>query len=345
MACGWVACERSEGAIGIDFLCEQRRLDRKENIVTQENDLTAGPEYQEILYTVVDRIAEIQLNVPDKRNRLSYRMRREVVDALRVAEADDQVSVVLISGAGPSFCAGYNIAPRSPDQSSENGSEVRGRAAFYDDNGPYPQGWVQSEHFDNWTDPFARSCARDWLTIWDLLKPVVAIVQGHCVAGGSELMSMCDIAFVADDAHIGYPPMRAQTTPDVPYFPWKLSMAHAKYLQLTGNSVSGADAAAMGWVAKSWPAEILREMTMREVRAMSKISPALLSANKQQVNQAFELMGMRTHLLNSWQWHVLSGSVRPGALDFPRIARSDGLRAALEWRDAPFVEEGIDDAR
>ena len=68
-------------------------------------------------------------------------------------------------------------------------------------------------------------------------------------------MSMCDIAFVADDAVIGYPPMRGMTTPDVLYFPWKLSMAHAKYLQLTGNSVTGADAARMGWVAKSFPAD------------------------------------------------------------------------------------------
>src|SRR5207248_8761919 len=127
---------------------------------------------------------------------------------------------------------------------------------------------VSEKLFDSWTDQFARSCVRDWLTIWDLLKPVVAKVHGHCLAGGTELMSMCDIAFVADNAVIGYPPMRAQTTPDTLYFPWKMTMAQAKYLQLTGNSVTGAEAARFGWVVKSFPEDRLEEETLREVHAL-----------------------------------------------------------------------------
>lgn len=293
--------------------------------------------FQEIRYTVEGQIAEIKLNVPEKRNRLSFLMRREIVRALRRAESDDSVSVVLITGAGPSFCAGYDLAAPRPaaGPDGEPGTE------YYRQQGTRPDGWVTSEHFDNWTDQFARSCVRDWLTIWDLLKPVVAMVQGHCVAGGTELMSMCDISFAADDARIGYPPMRAMTSPDVPYFAWKLSMSQAKYLQLTGNSVTGAEAARMGWISKSFPADKLREETMRELVPMSQISPALLSANKQQVNQAYELMGMRTHLQNSWQYHVLSGSVRPGADQFGSILRSQGLHAALEWRDGQFRAAGL----
>jgi enoyl-CoA hydratase len=293
--------------------------------------------FAEIRYTVEGQIAEIQLNVPEKRNRLSFLMRREIVRALRRAESDDSVSVVLITGAGPSFCAGYDLAAPRPaaGPDAESGTE------YYRQQGTRPDGWVASEHFDNWTDQFARSCVRDWLTIWDLLKPVVAMVQGHCVAGGTELMSMCDISFAADDARIGYPPMRAMTSPDVPYFPWKLSMSQAKYLQLTGNSVTGAEAAQMGWISKSFPADKLREETMRELVPMSAISPALLSANKQQLNQAYELMGMRTHLQNSWQYHVLSGSVRPGADQFGSILRSQGLHAALEWRDGQFRAAGL----
>src|SRR6201996_3367532 len=265
--------------------------------------------FQEIAYTVTGQIAEIQLNVPAKRNRLSFLLRREVVRALRRAESDDNVSLVLITGAGPSFCAGYDLAAPRPvtEPDTEAGT------AYYRDQPTRPDGWVASEHFDNWTDQFARSCVRDWLTIWDLLKPVIAMVHGHCVAGGTELMSMCDISFAADDARIGYPPMRGMTSPDVPYFAWKLSMAQAKYLQLTGNSVTGAEAAQMGWVSKSFPGDELREQTMRELGPMSHIPAALLSANKQQVNQAYELMGFRTHLQNSWQYHVLSGSGPPGA--------------------------------
>jgi enoyl-CoA hydratase/carnithine racemase len=281
-------------------------------------------DYESILYNVADRIARITLNRPEKRNALDFTLRREVVDALRRAERDDDVTLVLIDGAGPSFCSGYDLSINSREPADA------------------PAGWVASRHFDSWTDQFARSCFRDWMTIWDLLKPVVAKVHGYCLAGGSELMSLCDIAFVADDAVIGYPPMRGMTTPDVPYFPWKLSMAHAKYLQLTGNSVTGAEAARMGWVAKSFPADRLEDEVMRELRPLSQVAPDLLAANKAELNQAYEIMGMRIALQTGSQWHTLSGRIRPGFGDFGRVMREDGLRAAIEWRDAPFRKEGFE---
>jgi enoyl-CoA hydratase/carnithine racemase len=281
-------------------------------------------DYESILYNVADRIARITLNRPEKRNALDFTLRREVVDALRRAERDDDVTLVLIDGAGPSFCSGYDLSINSREPADA------------------PAGWVASRHFDSWTDQFARSCFRDWMTIWDLLKPVVAKVHGYCLAGGSELMSLCDIAFVADDAVIGYPPMRGMTTPDVPYFPWKLSMAHAKYLQLTGNSVTGAEAARRGWVAKSFPADRLENEVMRELRPLSQVAPDLLAANKAELNQAYEIMGMRIALQTGSQWHTLSGRIRPGFGDFGRVMREDGLRAAIEWRDAPFRKEGFE---
>lgn len=274
-----------------------------------------------VIYKVEDRIARITLNNPEKRNALSFPMRDEFVQALKLAESDDNVSLVLIDGAGSSFCSGYDLSPRDPNY--------------------VKNGWVGSQYFDNWTDQFARSCARDWLTIWDLLKPVVAMVHGHCVAGGTEIMSMVDICFVADDARIGYPPMRGMTTPDTLYFPWKMSMARAKYLQLTGNSVTGKEAADMGWVAKSFPAESLYEDVMRELRPMSKIAPDLLSANKQSLNQAYEIMGFKTAISMGWQWHLMSGHVRPGAKEFGEKMSEGGLRNALDWRDGAFREEGF----
>ena len=243
---------------------------------------------------------------------------------MKRSEADDEVSIILIDAEGRSFCSGYDI---TPDQSGRSGER--------------PAGWVDSEHFDAWTDQFARSCVRDWMTIWDLLKVVVCKVHGHCLAGGTELMSMCDIAFVADDAQIGYPPMRGMTTPDTLYFPWKLGMANAKYLQITGNSVTGKEAAAMGWVAKSFPAADLESEVQRELRAMSSIAPSLLAANKASLNQAYEMMGFKTALAQGWQWHALSSRLRPGAGDFGRISREQGLRAAIDWRDGPFRREGL----
>ncbi|GAA1835855.1 crotonase/enoyl-CoA hydratase family protein [Pseudonocardia ailaonensis] len=292
------------------------------------------PAYEEILYAVADRVATVTLNVPDKRNRLSYLMRREIIHALRTAEADDDVAVVLIRANGPSFSAGYDLSTGPKTSGRQDGS-------YYRDDGIRPERWVDAAEFDGWTDQWARSCVRDWYTVWDLLKPVVAMVHGHCVAGGTELMSMCDIAFVADDARIGYPPMRGMTSPDVPYFPWKMTMAHAKYLQLTGNSVTGAEAARMGWVVKSFPAERLEEETLRELRAISSIAPGLLAANKHSVNQAYEIQGMKTHFDQSWSWHSFSGNFRPGARGFRERLDAGGLQAALDWRDGAFRAEGF----
>jgi enoyl-CoA hydratase len=282
-------------------------------------------EYDDILYGVADKIATITLNRPEKRNALSPNLRREIIHALKAAEADDEVSVILIQGAGAAFCAGY-------DMNSYAGGQA---------NPERPDGWNHSELYESWTGQFPRSCLRDWLTIWDLLKPVVAKVHGFALAGGSELMSMCDIVFAAEDAVMGYPPTRAQSTPDVEYFPWKMSMAQAKYLQLTGNSVTGKRAEELGWIAKSFPAEELDEQVMRELRPMTSIHPAMLSANKIALNQSYEAMGFRAALNASVPWYVLAQGFRPGSGEFKTRAARDGLKSALQWRDGAFRDEGF----
>src|SRR5665213_394277 len=198
-------------------------------------------EYQTILYRVEGKVARITLNVPQKRNALSLELRGELVAALKEAERDDGVSVVLLDGAGPSFCSGYDLSSYGVPEG----------------------GFVSEALFDKWTDQFARTAIRDWFTIWDLLKPVVCKVHGACLAGGAELMSMCDVVFAAHDSRMGYPPTRMMSVPDTVFFPWKLSMAQAKYLQLTGNSVSGQEAVALGWIAKSFPAGQLEEQVLK----------------------------------------------------------------------------------
>lgn len=276
--------------------------------------------YATIKYSVADKIARITLNRPEKRNALSLELRGELVDALGAAERDDSVSVVLLDGAGPIFCSGYDMSGVSRPEG----------------------GFVSEELYDGWTDQFARSCVRDWLTIWDLVKPVVAKVQGACLAGGTELMSMCDIVFAADDAFLGYPPVRAQSSPDTAFFPWKMTMAQAKYLQLTGNSVTGKTAAEWGWIAKSFPAGELEDAVMKEVRALTSIAPDLLAVNKGCVNEAYEMQGFKTALSSGVHWHKMSAAqVRPNAGGFRRIADEEGLKAAIAWRDGPFKDVDV----
>jgi enoyl-CoA hydratase len=273
-------------------------------------------EYQEILYRVQDRIATITFNRPQVHNAMSRRLRDEAVHALKAAEADDSVSVIVIDGAGPSFCSGYDVGAQNYDGKAHAVSEL----------------------FDDWTDQIARGILRDWFTIWDLLKPVVAKVHGNCLAGGTEVMSMCDIAFVTDDARIGYPATRAQAVPDTPFFSWKMTMARAKYLQLTGNIITGKRAADWGWVTKSFPAEEFEESFQREIKALASIAPDMLAANKLSLNQMYDIMGFRTSLHAVTPWHHASHKTRPNALEFRRIAQAEGLKVAVKWRDEPFRE-------
>ena len=283
------------------------------------------PVYESIRYRVEDRVAWITLARPDVGNALSMAMRAEIVRALRTAESDSEVAVAVLEGDGPSFCTGYDL--KEPYGS---GDDRRSRTV-----------WVHDQNLAGWTDQFSRSCLADWLTLWDLLKPVVAIVQGNCLAGGLEVAAMADVVFAAADARFGYPPVRAMSTPDVPFFAWKMSMARAKYLQITGNSLTGEQAAAWGLVAKCFPPESLRERAEGEIRAIASIDPSLLAANKHQVNQAYETMGIRTHLTQNWSWHQLSGHVRSRRGEFFEVAAARGLKAALAWMNEPFEQEGL----
>ena len=271
-------------------------------------------DYQEILYRTEGRVATITFNRPQLHNAMSRLLRDETTTALKRAEADDTVSVVVIDGAGKSFCSGYDVGAQSYD-----GMEH-----------------VDLPMFDDWTDRLARDILSDWFTIWDLMKPVVAKVHGNCLAGGTEVMSMCDVIFVTDEARIGYPATRAQATPDLAFFPWRLSPARAKYLQLTGNIITGKTAADWGWATKSFPAEEFDAAVTREVTAMASIEPDMLAANKLSCNQAYEIMGMRTGLYAVTPWHHASHRTRPNAGVFRKMANEQGLKAALEWRDAAF---------
>ena len=272
--------------------------------------------YQDIVYRVEDRVATITFNRPQLHNAMSRLLRDETVHALKRAERDDAVSVVVIEGAGKSFCSGYDVAAQS----------YEGRV-----NGISPL-------FDNWTDQLAREILSDWFTIWDLLKPVIAKVHGNCLAGGTEVMSMCDVIFVSDDARIGYPATRAQATPDLAFFPWKLSPARAKYLQLSGNVITGRQAADWGWATKSFAPDEFEAAVAREVKALASIDPDMLAANKLSLNQAYEVMGLRTGLYAVTPWHHASHRTRPGAGTFRKLANEQGLKAAVQWRDGAFAE-------
>lgn len=278
--------------------------------------------YDNILYETSGRLAFITLNRPEKLNALSNDLRGELFHAMKEAEADREVGVIVLRANGRAFSAGYDL---SPSRAAADGSSyVHPRSKLPDTGTTHPAHYDWSRHvlLANWT-------------IWELAKPVVAQVQGYCLAGGTELATFCDFRIVAEDAQVGYPPVRAMGTMDIMWAPWHLPMTKAREFAYVGDSFSGRDMAAMGWATYAVPADELAAFTERFARRMANIDNDLLMYSKRSVNRQYEAMGIRSGLMSGTDVEAMSKH-RPAAEEWRRRLREDGLKAALEWRDGPF---------
>lgn len=277
--------------------------------------------YENILYETDGRLAFITLNRPEKLNALSNELRGEMFHAMKRAEADRSVGVIVLRGAGRAFSSGYDLAPtRSPEPSPFVNPDSR----LPDTNTTHPAHYDWSRHvlLSNWI-------------IWELAKPVVAQIHGYCLAGGTELATFCDFRIVAEDAQIGYPPVRAMGTMDIMWAPWHLPMTKAREFAYVGDSFSGKEMAEMGWATYAVPTEELAEFTERFARRMAHIDNDLLMYSKRSVNRQYEAMGIRQGLMSGTDVEAMSKH-RPAAQEWNRRLREEGLKAALEWRDGPF---------
>ncbi|GIS32714.1 MAG: hypothetical protein Ct9H90mP4_06280 [Gammaproteobacteria bacterium] len=224
-----------------------------------ENILIEDPE---------DGIRRIILNRPNKRNALSNSLRKELFVALEEADQDKQVKVIILSGAGKCFSAGYDL-------SSNVSADL-----------PYHTGK---------TDGFwPRHVVEGAFRIWDLSKPTIAQVHGYCLAGGTELATACDLVYVSEDAEIGYPVVRSMSPPDNQFFPWLMGMRNAMEMMLTGKSISGTEAVEKGFANRCFSSESLTEEVLSIARKVSKVPSDLQAINKRSIHRQMEVMGMRT---------------------------------------------------
>jgi hypothetical protein len=159
------------------------------------------------------RVRRITMNRPEKRNSLIHPLRGAILDTLREHDADKDVSVTIIRGAGSSFSAGYDLG----------GGNAGYEMPYYTPGGE---------------GAWPRHVTEGWMSIWDLAKPVIAQIHGYCLAGASELATGCDLVYMAEDAQMGYPAVRFGV-PDMHFHPWFLGMRKAMEMMLTGDSVSG----------------------------------------------------------------------------------------------------------
>ena len=277
--------------------------------------------YKDVLYETDDRLAFITLNRPEKLNALSNNLRGELMDAMREAEADDQIGVIVLRGAGRAFSAGYDL---SPARQADSFDFVSPRSGLPDTGSTHPGAFQWARHV----------VMTNWI-IWELAKPVVAQIQGHCLAGGTELATVCDFRICAKDAKVGYPPVRAMTTMDMMWTPWHMPPTKAREFAYVGDSFSGEDMERLGWATYAVEKEDLDSFTEKFARRMSFVDNEMLMYSKRAVNRQYETMGIREALHSATEIQALS-SGRAAAAEWGRRVRDDGLKAALEWRDGPF---------
>jgi enoyl-CoA hydratase len=235
-----------------------------------------------------EHLARITLSRPEKRNAISARMRVELLDALRSHDQDPGVRVTIIRGAGVCFSAGYDLA----------GGPMMEGAPFY--SAPGDGQW-------------ARQCNDTWFSIWDLAKPVIAQVHGYAIAGATELASACDLVYVADDAEISYPVVRIMSPPDWQYHTVLLGMRRAMELMLTGDPISGVEAAAIGFANRSFPPEALEESVLAVAARVAGVPSDLAQINKRSVHRAFDVWGARAAIRAGTELQALAGHTQTAA--------------------------------
>jgi len=265
--------------------------------------------------------ARITLNRPEKRNALSYALLTELADALWDADDDKRVHCVILRGAGPSFCSGYDLTPGV----NQAGSDVPRRGgSIYDKDATIDD--------DIWR---LERGQRLRMVLFDMHKPVIAQVHGNCIAGGTDIALLSDIVIAAENARIGFPPARDLGALPNQMWVYNCGPQWAKRLLMTGDTITGREAALIGLVMKAVPAELLEAEVEGLADRMALIDPDLLAANKRIVNLGLELMGARTlqrlAAENDGRAHLAPGTAR-----FRRVAKEQGLRAALAERDRQF---------
>jgi enoyl-CoA hydratase len=172
------------------------------------------------------------------------------------------------------------------------------------------------------------------MRIWEFAKPVIAQVHGYCLAGGSELATCCDLVYMADDAQMGYPAVRFGV-PDNHFHAWFVGMRKAMEMMVTGDSLSGVEAAKLGWANESVPPELLEAKVLDVARRITSVPADLVQLNKRVVHRQMEIMGLHTGIRAGSELCAL-GTHQKSMHEFLAATREKGLKDALQDRDAPF---------
>ena len=275
--------------------------------------------FETLIYATDGAIASIWLNRPDDLNTIVPPMTDELEAAVARAVRDPVVKVIVLRGAGRAFCAGFNFG---------------GGFHQWDDGITTAGTWDPGKDFMMTCSPVTGWVPK-FMSLWHSPKPVISMVHGWALGGGSELALCADLVLMSEDARIGTPYSRMWGCHHAGMWVHRLGLAKAKELALTGRPLSGVEAVACGLVNRAVPFAELESATYALARELASIPLSQLAAMKLVVNQAYENMGLKsTQLLGS----VLDGLMRntPEALAFIEFAEKAGVPAAVAQRDALF---------
>jgi enoyl-CoA hydratase len=275
--------------------------------------------FQTLLYETAGAVATITLNRPERLNTIVPPMPEELQDAVNRASADAEIRVIVLRGAGRSFCAGFDFGDGFHHWDHELNTDGA---------------WDPGKDFAVATSQSLGAVPR-FMSLWRSPKPVIAQVHGWCVGGGSDLALCADLVIASEDARIGTPYSRMWGCYLTGMWLYRLGLTRAKEYALSGKPLSGLEAAEAGLINAAVPFERLEEEVGERARALAGIPASQLAAMKLIVNQAYENMGLAsTQTLGP----VLDGLMRntPDARGFIELAEREGVSGAVARRDGGF---------
>jgi enoyl-CoA hydratase len=267
-----------------------------------------------VLYERDGRIGRITLNRPEVMNAIDFELPTALESAVRQAGADDAVHVIVLSGAGPAFCAGYDLT-------------VFAEGKDGDFNIQQEMPWDPMKDYE-----FMMANTERFMSLWRSYKPVICKVHGFAVAGGSDIALCSDLIVMADDARIGYMPVRVWGCPTTAMWVYRLGPELAKRMLFTGDKIDGKEAQRMGLAYKSVPPEQLDEEVESLARRISTVPKNQLMMQKLMINQALENMGLRnTQMIAT----LFDGITRhsPEGVMFKERSETKGWKQAVKERD------------
>ena len=288
-------------------------------------------------YEVADRVARITFNRPEKGNSIVADTPLELAACVERADLDPSVHVILVSGRGEGFCAGFDLSAYADGTASAGGSEHQGTVL---DGKTQAVNHLPNQPWDPMIDYQMMSrFVRGFSSLMHCDKPTVVKIHGYCVAGGTDIALHADQVIAASDAKIGYPPMRVWGVPAAGLWAHRLGDQRAKRLLFTGDCITGAQAAEWGLAVEAPEPQDLDERTERLVARIAAMPVNQLIMAKLACNTSLLQQGVATSRMVST---VFDGIARhtPEGHAFVADAVEHGFRQAVRHRDDPFGDTG-----